>query len=85
MPDIVIAITDKPVFGSETTFRLPCTAFVSGPAGEQAGYEVEVSYASNAAQINSAIVDAAIAAYAQSGIIIGPSDKKIIMGGAVVN
>lgn len=82
MADVVIAVTGFHDGAPAGSFRVSWVAQES-TTGLVASSETDVIYASNAGQINTAIINAAVSVYADLGITIAGGDKKHLLGGAV--
>lgn len=80
MADVAIAVTGFGSYAPAGYYRVAWIAQDS-EIGLIASSETEISFTANANQANTAIKDAAVAVYAELGIIIGGSDKKLLFGG----
>lgn len=87
MPDMVAVIRpDQMTFGaSEADDVRYCGDVYAGQTSEQGPYSftVDVARSATATQVNTALVDAAVAACAIREVTVGLLDKKTLVGGAI--
>lgn len=79
MPNMFVLLSNMSI--ENGGYTVAAIAYVE-PDSPAIGVSVGVAWNATASQLNNAVIDAAVVSAAAAGYIVGPADKKILMGGA---